>query len=164
MTITRVTWFGLYYYIYVFLPGMVVHIFNPSAQEVEAGGSLWVRGQPSLQIKFQNREILSWKTKYICMCVHTHTIDIYIYIYTQTHTHTHTHIFSFMCIGALPACMPMAGVGAPGTGGTYSCKLPCRFWASGRAANALNPWAISPNPSDSFFFFFFFLDLFIYYM
>ena len=28
---------------------VVVHIFNPSTQETEAGGSLWVQGQPGLQ-------------------------------------------------------------------------------------------------------------------
>ena len=28
---------------------MVVHAFNPSTQEAEAGGALWVRGQPGLQ-------------------------------------------------------------------------------------------------------------------
>ena len=28
---------------------IVVHTFNPSTQEAEAGGSLWVRGQPGLQ-------------------------------------------------------------------------------------------------------------------
>ena len=33
---------------------MVVHTFNPSNQETEAGGSLWVRCQPDLQSKFQH--------------------------------------------------------------------------------------------------------------
>ena len=35
---------------------VVVHIFNPSTQEVEAGGALWVQGQPDLQNKFQGRQ------------------------------------------------------------------------------------------------------------
>jgi hypothetical protein len=48
------------------LPGVVVHTFNPSTQEAEAGGFLssrpawstkWVPGQPGLY-----RETLSWKT------------------------------------------------------------------------------------------------------
>jgi hypothetical protein len=28
---------------------VVVHTFNPSTQEAETGGSLWVQGQPGLQ-------------------------------------------------------------------------------------------------------------------
>ena len=28
---------------------VVAHAFNPSTREAEAGGSLWVRGQPGLQ-------------------------------------------------------------------------------------------------------------------
>ena len=38
-----------------FWPGMVTHTFNPSTWEAEAGRSLWVRGQHSLQSKFQDR-------------------------------------------------------------------------------------------------------------
>ena len=33
---------------------MVVHAFNPSTLEAEAGGSLKVQGQPYLQSEFQN--------------------------------------------------------------------------------------------------------------
>ena len=33
---------------------MVVHAFNPSTREAETDGSLWVRGQPGLQSKFQD--------------------------------------------------------------------------------------------------------------
>ena len=29
--------------------GMVVHVFNPSTWDAEAGGSLWVQGQTDLQ-------------------------------------------------------------------------------------------------------------------
>ena len=32
------------------------HTFNPSTQDVEAGGSLWVRGQHSLHSKFQDSQ------------------------------------------------------------------------------------------------------------
>ena len=47
---------------------LVAHAFNPSTWEAEAGGSLWVWGQPGLQElvpdKFQcYRETLSWKSK-----------------------------------------------------------------------------------------------------
>ena len=37
---------------------MVVHTFNPSAREAEAGGSLWVWGQPGLQ-----ELVLGWVLK-----------------------------------------------------------------------------------------------------
>jgi hypothetical protein len=30
----------------------MVHTFNPSTQEAEVGGSLWVPGQPGLQREF----------------------------------------------------------------------------------------------------------------
>ena len=46
-----------------------MHAFNPSTQEAEAeaeaGGSLWVWGQPGLQgaAKDTQRETMSWKTK-----------------------------------------------------------------------------------------------------
>ena len=36
--------------------GMVVKSFNPSTQEAEAGGSLWVQGQPGLQSEFQDSQ------------------------------------------------------------------------------------------------------------
>jgi hypothetical protein len=32
--------------------GMVVHVFNPSTQKAEAGGSLWVWDQPGLDSEF----------------------------------------------------------------------------------------------------------------
>ena len=32
----------------------VVHAFNPSIQDAETGGSLWVQGQPGLQSQFQD--------------------------------------------------------------------------------------------------------------
>ena len=35
---------------------LVLHAFNPSTWEAEAGGSLWVQGQPSLQSVFQNKQ------------------------------------------------------------------------------------------------------------
>jgi hypothetical protein len=35
---------------------MVAHVFHPSTQEAEAGGSLWVRGQPGLQSEFQESQ------------------------------------------------------------------------------------------------------------
>ena len=35
---------------------VVVHAFNPSTQEAETCGSLWVRGQPGLQSKFQDSQ------------------------------------------------------------------------------------------------------------
>lgn len=34
--------------------GLVVHTFNPHAQEAEARGSLWDRGQPGLQSEPQD--------------------------------------------------------------------------------------------------------------
>ena len=34
--------------------GVVVHVFNPSTREAEAGGSLSVQGQPGLQSEFQD--------------------------------------------------------------------------------------------------------------
>ena len=47
---------------------MVVHDFNPSTGEAEAGRSLWVQTQPGLQSEFQDRpqsykEKLSLKKK-----------------------------------------------------------------------------------------------------
>ena len=35
---------------------IVLHTFNPSSWEAEAGGSLWIRGQPGLQNELQDRE------------------------------------------------------------------------------------------------------------
>ena len=35
---------------------VVAHTFNPSTQEAEAGGSLWVRGQPGRQSEFQDNQ------------------------------------------------------------------------------------------------------------
>lgn len=35
---------------------MVTHTFNPKAQEAEAGRSIWVQGQPGLQIEFQDSQ------------------------------------------------------------------------------------------------------------
>ena len=32
---------------------MMAHTFNPSTLEAEAGGSLWVQGQPGLHSEFQ---------------------------------------------------------------------------------------------------------------
>jgi hypothetical protein len=37
------------------MPGMVVHTFNPSTWEAEAG-DFWVRGQPRLQSEFQDSQ------------------------------------------------------------------------------------------------------------
>ena len=37
-------------------PGGVVHTFNPSTQEAEAGGSLWVQDQPGLHSEFQDSQ------------------------------------------------------------------------------------------------------------
>jgi hypothetical protein len=37
-------------------PGMVAHTFNASTWEAEAGGSLWVGGQPGLQSEFQDSQ------------------------------------------------------------------------------------------------------------
>ena len=34
----------------------MTHAFNPNTREVEAGGSLWIQGQPSLQTKFQDSQ------------------------------------------------------------------------------------------------------------
>jgi hypothetical protein len=34
----------------------MVHTFNPSTQEAEAGGHLWARVQPGLQSEFQDRQ------------------------------------------------------------------------------------------------------------
>ena len=38
------------------VPGIVLHTFNPSTGEVEAGGSLWLWGQPGLQSEFQDSQ------------------------------------------------------------------------------------------------------------
>jgi hypothetical protein len=35
---------------------VTVHTFNPRTWEAEAGGSLWVQGQPGLQNEFQDRQ------------------------------------------------------------------------------------------------------------
>jgi hypothetical protein len=35
---------------------VLTHALNPSAWEAEAGRSLWVQGQPGLQIKFQDNQ------------------------------------------------------------------------------------------------------------
>ena len=67
---------------------VVVHAFNPSSWEAEAGRYLLVQGQHGLQSKFQDRlqsyrEILSQKTQKkkiylfplcacVCMCSHIH--------------------------------------------------------------------------------------------
>ena len=38
---------------------MVGHNFNPSTWKAEAGGSLWIQGQPDLHSKFQDR-VAEW--------------------------------------------------------------------------------------------------------
>ena len=38
---------------YFFSQTMVVHSFNPSTQEAEAGRIIWFQGQPGLQSEFQ---------------------------------------------------------------------------------------------------------------
>lgn len=43
----------------------MVHTFNPITQEPEAGGSLWIRGQPDLQSELQNR--LQNNTEKLCL-------------------------------------------------------------------------------------------------
>ena len=59
---------------------VAMHTFNPSTLEAEAGGSLWVWGQPSLQSEFQGSQekLLSWEIEnlniyityiHICVCV-----------------------------------------------------------------------------------------------
>jgi hypothetical protein len=35
---------------------VVTHTFNPSTQEAETSGSLWVQGQPDLQSEFQDNQ------------------------------------------------------------------------------------------------------------
>jgi hypothetical protein len=40
----------------------MAHTFNPSTWEAEAGGSLWVWGQPGLQSKFQDSQGYNSKT------------------------------------------------------------------------------------------------------
>ena len=47
---------------------VVVHTFNPSTRKAEAGRSLWVLDQPSLQSKFQNR--LQSYTQKLCLKKH----------------------------------------------------------------------------------------------
>ena len=34
----------------------MVHTFNPDTQQAEAGGSMWVQGQPGLQSEFQDSQ------------------------------------------------------------------------------------------------------------
>jgi hypothetical protein len=36
-----------------YMPGMVMHTFNPNTQETEAGGSLQICSQPGLHGEFQ---------------------------------------------------------------------------------------------------------------
>ena len=51
---------------------IVMHTFNPNTRETVAGGSLWVQGQPYLQIEFQDsqdyveRPCFKWK-KYVLL-------------------------------------------------------------------------------------------------
>jgi hypothetical protein len=46
---------------YLSNPIVVAHTFNPSTQEAEAGGSLWVWGQPDLYSEFQGSQSYSEK-------------------------------------------------------------------------------------------------------
>jgi hypothetical protein len=39
---------------------VMAHALNPSTQEAESGGSLWVWGQPGLQNEFQNSQATQW--------------------------------------------------------------------------------------------------------
>ena len=54
---------------------MVAHTFNPSTQEVEAGRSLWVQGQPGLQSELQDSQ--------------DYTVKPYLEKQKQNKTHTH---------------------------------------------------------------------------
>jgi len=40
----------------------MAHAFNPSTQEAEASGSLWVLGQPGLQSEFQDSQSYAEKS------------------------------------------------------------------------------------------------------
>lgn len=42
---------------------MMVHTFDPSTREVEAGRSVFVRSQPGLSSMFQDEKLLSWKER-----------------------------------------------------------------------------------------------------
>ena len=50
---------------------VVEHAFNPSTQRGrEAGGSLWVWGQPGLQSKFQeSQSYTEWQVSCVYVCV-----------------------------------------------------------------------------------------------
>ena len=61
--------------IYMVSQAVVAHAFQPTIWEAEAGTSLWVQGQPSLQSEFQDSQ--DCYTAKLCL-------DIYIYIYMAT--------------------------------------------------------------------------------
>jgi hypothetical protein len=51
-------------------PSIVLHTFNPSTEEAEAGRSLWVQGQPGLQKKFQESQgCYTEKLGFVWVCV-----------------------------------------------------------------------------------------------
>ena len=60
--------------------GMVAHTFDPNTPEAEAGGSLWILGQPGLQSEFQGSQSYTEKP-----CLKKPK--------QQQNKHTHTDIF-----------------------------------------------------------------------
>ena len=53
---------------------MVTHSLHPSTREAEAGGSLWVQGQPGLQSEFQDSQ--SFYTEKPCLTMKKKKIEI----------------------------------------------------------------------------------------
>ena len=76
----------------------MAHTFNPSTQEAEAGGSLWVRGQPGLQDlvpehapKLQRNPVSKRKKKTPNSYTHIDTYMLphkHVHMYTNVNTHT----------------------------------------------------------------------------
>lgn len=76
-------------------PGVMAHIFSPSSQEVEAGGSMWLQGQPDLPNKFQDSQATqrnlvlenknSNKNKYLVSSSPEWIMDYIVFTVPQNH-------------------------------------------------------------------------------
>ena len=93
-------------------PRIVVHVFHPSTQEVEAGRSLWVWDQPDLDL---HKKFTANPGNIVTLFIKNTHPRGHASVRTQTHTQTHTAGKVARQLRALAWCvqMPEEGTGSP---------------------------------------------------